>query len=98
MGWLQSAAFFCETTGTAKIIMDDLVQQNIPLPPTPLEKFFTPKEEVKLALTAASLQDVYVNDFILAGQPANQEDLKNGQEPLYGSFSASSHPPLARDT
>eukprot|EP00957_Ditylum_brightwellii_P151369 11526704-Ditylum_brightwellii.AAC.1 len=76
MGWLQSAAFFCEATGMAKIIMDDLVQQNIPLLLTPLEKFFAPEEEVKLALTTASLRDVYTDDFILAGQPANQEDLK----------------------
>eukprot|EP00957_Ditylum_brightwellii_P072196 5488302-Ditylum_brightwellii.AAC.1 len=57
MGWLQSAAFFCKATGTAKIIMDDLVQHNIPLPPTPLEMFFTSREEIKLALKAASLRD-----------------------------------------
>eukprot|EP00957_Ditylum_brightwellii_P131026 9994619-Ditylum_brightwellii.AAC.1 len=55
MGWLQSEAFFCKATSMAKNIMDNLVQHNILLPPTPIE-FFHPHRRNKTCIRSSKPQ------------------------------------------
>jgi len=83
MGWCKSPPLFCTASETARDIAQELLDQETPLPPHPLEDMCLPTE-LDLPKTdkidgekLAKLLEVYMDDFIGLAQAPTIEELKH---------------------
>ena len=77
MGWQESPAYFCTATETGRDVIEWLVEQNIPMPRHPSERYMMPDhrpEEADTQLAKPWKLSVYVDDYILAASAARASD------------------------
>ena len=78
MGWCQSPVYFCDTTETAKEVMESLQEEDAPVVGLfEMEQHMTPTEPVQYIDSPLELLQKYVDDFVFACQPSSPDQLKN---------------------
>ena len=69
MGWTESPGYFCAATETGRDIMTELLDDDIDLPPHPMEHYITPTNPAKrqkLGALEHRMAAVFVDDYCLA--------------------------------